>query len=163
ARGGTSPSLSGCTTNVAGVGGIPPTPASTTSPARRGPNARRRRRATAASTAPVRRGPGGPAGDRAPERRDGPARLESPPALLLVAWLVFLLWRWWEVNDGPVWIGYQRAMAEAGMVVALADWFAVTALFRRPLRLPIPHTAIIPTKKHQLGDSLGDFVGENFL
>ena len=49
------------------------------------------------------------------------------------------------------------------MVGALADWFAVTALFRRPLGLPIPHTAIIPTKKDALGDSLGEFVGENFL
>jgi uncharacterized membrane-anchored protein YjiN (DUF445 family) len=83
--------------------------------------------------------------------------------LLLVATVVFLFSRWWEVNAGPVWIGYLRAMAEAGMVGALADWFAVTALFRRPLGLPIPHTAIIPTKKDQLGDSLGDFVGENFL
>ena len=83
--------------------------------------------------------------------------------LLLVATLIFLLARWWEVNDGPVWVGYVRAMAEAGMVGALADWFAVTALFRRPLGLPIPHTAIIPTKKDALGDSLGTFVGENFL
>jgi uncharacterized membrane-anchored protein YjiN (DUF445 family) len=83
--------------------------------------------------------------------------------LLLAATVVFVLARWWEVNDGPAWIGYVRAMAEAGMVGALADWFAVTALFRRPLGLPIPHTAIIPTKKDQLGDSLGDFVGENFL
>jgi uncharacterized membrane-anchored protein YjiN (DUF445 family) len=49
------------------------------------------------------------------------------------------------------------------MVGALADWFAVTALFRRPMGLPIPHTAIIPTKKDQLGVSLGEFVGENFL
>ncbi|MDF9813426.1 uncharacterized membrane-anchored protein YjiN (DUF445 family) [Streptomyces sp. SPB162] len=49
------------------------------------------------------------------------------------------------------------------MVGAMADWFAVTALFRRPLGLPIPHTAIIPTKKDTLGHSLGDFVGENFL
>ncbi|MFC4950348.1 DUF445 domain-containing protein [Pseudonocardia sp. GCM10023141] len=83
--------------------------------------------------------------------------------LLLVATVVFLLARWWEVGDGPAWIGYVRAMAEAGMVGALADWFAVTALFRRPLGLPIPHTAIIPTKKDMIGDSLGDFVGENFL
>jgi uncharacterized membrane-anchored protein YjiN (DUF445 family) len=83
--------------------------------------------------------------------------------LLLVATVIFLLARWWEVNDGPAWIGYLRAMAEAGMVGALADWFAVTALFRRPMGLPIPHTAIIPTKKDALGDSLGDFVGENFL
>jgi uncharacterized membrane-anchored protein YjiN (DUF445 family) len=83
--------------------------------------------------------------------------------LLLVAAVIFLGARWWEVNAGPTWIGYIRAMAEAGMVGALADWFAVTALFRRPLGLPIPHTAIIPTKKDVLGDSLGDFVGENFL
>jgi uncharacterized membrane-anchored protein YjiN (DUF445 family) len=55
------------------------------------------------------------------------------------------------------------AAAEAGMVGALADWFAVTALFRRPMGLPIPHTAIIPTKKDQLGTALGSFVGENFL
>ncbi len=83
--------------------------------------------------------------------------------LLLLATVVFLLARIWEVNGGPAWIGYVRATAEAGMVGALADWFAVTALFRRPLGLPIPHTAIIPTKKDALGDSLGDFVGENFL
>ena len=49
------------------------------------------------------------------------------------------------------------------MVGALADWFAVTALFRQPLGLPIPHTAIIPTRKDQLGAGLGDFVGTNFL
>src|SRR5262249_4220615 len=65
-------------------------------------------------------------------------------SLLLVAAVIFLAARWWEVNGGPVWIGYVRAMAEAGMVGGLADWFAVTALFRRPLRLPIPHTAVIP-------------------
>lgn len=83
--------------------------------------------------------------------------------LLLVATAIFLISRWWEVNDGPTWIGYVRAMAEAGMVGALADWFAVTALFRHPLGIPIPHTAIIPRKKDMIGDSLGDFVGENFL
>jgi uncharacterized membrane-anchored protein YjiN (DUF445 family) len=55
------------------------------------------------------------------------------------------------------------AAAEAGMVGALADWFAVTALFRHPLGIPIPQTAIIPSKKDQLGESLGEFVGENFL
>ncbi len=83
--------------------------------------------------------------------------------LLLLATVIFLVARWWEVNDGPAWIAYVRATAEAGMVGALADWFAVTALFRHPLGLRIPHTAIIPTKKDVLGDSLGDFVGENFL
>ncbi|HEX4703373.1 MAG TPA: DUF445 domain-containing protein [Pseudonocardiaceae bacterium] len=61
------------------------------------------------------------------------------------------------------WLGYLRATAEASMVGAVADWFAVTALFRRPLGLPIPHTAIIPTRKDTIGSSLGDFVGTNFL
>jgi uncharacterized membrane-anchored protein YjiN (DUF445 family) len=59
--------------------------------------------------------------------------------------------------------GYVEAMAEAAMVGGLADWFAVTALFRHPLGLPIPHTAIIPRKKDQIGASLGSFVRENFL
>jgi uncharacterized membrane-anchored protein YjiN (DUF445 family) len=63
----------------------------------------------------------------------------------------------------PTWVGYVRAGAEAGMVGGLADWFAVTALFRRPLGLPIPHTAIIPTRKDAIGQSLGDFVRTNFL
>jgi uncharacterized membrane-anchored protein YjiN (DUF445 family) len=67
------------------------------------------------------------------------------------------------IVGGPAWVGYVRAMAEASMVGALADWFAVTALFRRPLGLPIPHTAIIPSRKDTLGTSLSDFVGTNFL
>ena len=66
-------------------------------------------------------------------------------------------------EDAGAWVGYVRATAEASMVGALADWFAVTALFRHPLRLPIPHTAIIPRKKDQIGASLGTFVQENFL
>ncbi|BBU24512.1 membrane protein [Mycobacterium xenopi] len=60
-------------------------------------------------------------------------------------------------------MGYVRAAAEAGMVGALADWFAVTALFKHPLGIPIPHTAIIKRKKDQLGEGLGTFVRENFL
>ena len=83
--------------------------------------------------------------------------------LLLGATVIFLLARWGEAGGAPGWVGFVRATAEAAMVGALADWFAVTALFRRPLGLPIPHTAIIPRKKDQIGDSLGDFVGENFL
>ena len=83
--------------------------------------------------------------------------------LLLGAAVIFLLARWGEAAGAPGWVGYVRATAEAAMVGALADWFAVTALFRQPLGLPIPHTAIIPRKKDQIGDSLGDFVGENFL
>jgi uncharacterized membrane-anchored protein YjiN (DUF445 family) len=61
------------------------------------------------------------------------------------------------------WLGYVQAGAEAAMVGAIADWFAVTALFRHPLGLPIPHTAIIPTRKDQMGSSLGEFVGTHFL
>ncbi len=59
--------------------------------------------------------------------------------------------------------GYVQAFAEAAMVGALADWFAVTALFRHPLGIPIPHTAIVPRRKDQIGRSLGTFVEENFL
>jgi uncharacterized membrane-anchored protein YjiN (DUF445 family) len=84
-------------------------------------------------------------------------------AFLVGATAVFFVAHWLLVRGGPGWLGYLRAAAEAGMVGALADWFAVTALFRRPLGLPIPHTAIIPTKKDQIGNSLGDFVGTNFL
>jgi uncharacterized membrane-anchored protein YjiN (DUF445 family) len=61
------------------------------------------------------------------------------------------------------WAGYVQAGSEAAMVGALADWFAVTALFRHPLGLPIPHTAIIPTRKDQMGSTLGEFVGTHFL
>ncbi|WP_065570134.1 DUF445 domain-containing protein [Microbacterium oleivorans] len=59
--------------------------------------------------------------------------------------------------------GYVRAAAEGGMVGALADWFAVTALFRHPLGIPIPHTAIIPRRKDEIGRTLGEFVETNFL
>jgi uncharacterized membrane-anchored protein YjiN (DUF445 family) len=61
------------------------------------------------------------------------------------------------------WLGFLRATAEAAMVGAIADWFAVTALFRHPLGLPIPHTAIIPRRKDSIGASIGRFVQENFL
>lgn len=61
------------------------------------------------------------------------------------------------------WLGYVRATAEAAMVGGVADWFAITALFRRPLNLPIPHTAIIPTRKDRIGRTLGNFVQNNFL
>ncbi len=60
-------------------------------------------------------------------------------------------------------LGYLRAFAEAAMVGGCADWFAVTALFRRPLGLPIPHTAIIPRSKDRIGAALGRFIVENFL
>ncbi|MGD9485343.1 DUF445 domain-containing protein [Streptomyces sp. TRM70308] len=82
---------------------------------------------------------------------------------LALAALVYALATWAEHAGAGAWAGYVAAAAEAGMVGALADWFAVTALFTRPMGLPIPHTAIIRTKKDQLGQNLGDFVGENFL
>ncbi len=83
--------------------------------------------------------------------------------LLVVAAVVFLIALRMEENGGPAYWGYIRAMAEAGVVGGLADWFAVTALFRHPLGLPIPHTALIPNKKDQLGESLSSFVHGNFL
>ncbi|QNM84050.1 DUF445 domain-containing protein [Sphingomonas sabuli] len=61
------------------------------------------------------------------------------------------------------WLAWVKAFAEAAMVGGLADWFAVTALFRHPLGLPIPHTAIIPRNKDRIGDSLATFINENFL
>ena len=63
----------------------------------------------------------------------------------------------------PFWVGLVRATAEAAMVGGVADWFAVTALFRHPLGLPIPHTAIVASRKDRIGRSLGNFVGNNFL
>src|SRR5437763_7161336 len=60
-------------------------------------------------------------------------------------------------------LGYVKAFAEAAMVGGLADWFAVTALFRHPLGVPIPHTAIIPRNKDRIGEALANFLRENFL
>ncbi|MEY4900717.1 MAG: hypothetical protein RI895_1139 [Actinomycetota bacterium] len=83
--------------------------------------------------------------------------------LLLISAAVYLIAKRAEATGAPVWVSFVRAAAEAAMVGGLADWFAVTALFRRPLGLPIPHTAIIPTRKDAIGASLGEFVGDNFL
>lgn len=98
------------------------------------------------------------------ERRHAVRRMKTlATGLLLAVAVVYVLAKWAGSAGAGGWTGYVAAAAEAGMVGALADWFAVTALFKRPMGLPIPHTAIIPTKKDQLGQSLGDFVGENFL
>ena len=59
--------------------------------------------------------------------------------------------------------GYIASFAEAGMVGAIADWFAVVALFRHPLGLPIPHTAIIPANKDRIGENLATFIATHFL
>ena len=86
-------------------------------------------------------------------------------SFLIGAAVILLACSWWQASESgaPVWVGYVRAAAEAGMVGGLADWFAVTALFRRPMGLPIPHTALIPNNKDRVGDALSDFVEENFL
>ncbi|WP_350348061.1 DUF445 domain-containing protein [Agromyces sp. G08B096] len=81
--------------------------------------------------------------------------------LLAVAAVVFAVA--FALQEQVPWLGYVRAAAEGAMVGAIADWFAVTALFRRPLGLPIPHTAIIPTRKDEIGASLGAFVEDEFL
>jgi len=81
--------------------------------------------------------------------------------LLVAAAVLFVIARALEV--GHPWVAYVRAFAEASMVGGLADWFAVTALFRHPLGVPIPHTAIVPARKDRIGKSLGRFVQQNFL
>jgi uncharacterized membrane-anchored protein YjiN (DUF445 family) len=68
----------------------------------------------------------------------------------------------WQAGAHPAW-DYVRAFAEAAMVGGLADWFAVTALFRHPLGIPIPHTAIIPENKDRIADTMADFLRRNFL
>src|SRR5690554_5879160 len=98
------------------------------------------------------------------DKRRGLRRMKAVAGgFLLVATVVYLLTRWQEAAGAGAWVGYVRAAAEGGMVGALADWFAVTALFRHPLGLPIPHTAIIPNRKDEIGRTLGEFVETNFL
>ncbi|WP_440980199.1 DUF445 domain-containing protein [Sphingomonas pseudosanguinis] len=81
--------------------------------------------------------------------------------LLVTMAALFLLARYLQPIH-PAW-GFVRAFAEAAMVGGLADWFAVTALFRHPLGLPIPHTAIVPRNKDRIGDTLANFLRTNFL
>ena len=81
--------------------------------------------------------------------------------LLVVMAAVFAVTR--TLEPAYPWLGYVKAFAEAAMVGGLADWFAVTALFRHPLGLPIPHTAIIPRNKDRIGEALASFIRENFL
>ena len=113
--------------------------------------------------------PGAPA-DASPWGGSDEQRLASLRRMKAVATGLFglaaLIYLLTLALDGPHatgWLGYVQAGSEAAMVGALADWFAVTALFRHPLGLPIPHTAIIPTRKDQMGSSLGEFVGTHFL
>jgi uncharacterized membrane-anchored protein YjiN (DUF445 family) len=87
-------------------------------------------------------------------------RLVATGMLVAMAGLFLLANR---LDEGSVPWGFVKAFAEAAMVGGLADWFAVTALFRHPLGLPIPHTAIIPRNKERIGDTLASFLRDNFL
>lgn len=89
-------------------------------------------------------------------------RMRLAAGALLAAMAVLYLVAVTNHDGHPLW-GYLRAFAEAAMVGGLADWFAVTALFRHPFGIPIPHTAIIPNSKDRIGDALGQFVAVNFL
>lgn len=83
--------------------------------------------------------------------------------LFVLMAVVFVITTILQKTNSSHWIGYVSAFSEAAMVGALADWFAVTALFRHPLGLPIPHTNLIENSKERLGDNLGSFVVTNFL
>jgi uncharacterized membrane-anchored protein YjiN (DUF445 family) len=95
-------------------------------------------------------------------RRAEMARMKRiATGMLVFAAIVFVVARILE-HTYP-WVVFVRVTAEAGMVGGLADWFAVTALFRHPLGIPIPHTAIVPSKKDRVGRSMGQFIQKNFL
>ncbi len=82
-------------------------------------------------------------------------------ALLAIMAAIFVASTWWLPTTG--WTGGARAFAEAALIGGLADWFAVVALFRRPLGLPIPHTAIVPARKDDIGRALARFIRDHFL
>src|SRR5881396_3195112 len=100
-----------------------------------------------------------------PDDAERQARLDAmkrrATGLLAIALLIFIVALVFEPQYP--WLGYVRATAEASLVGGLADWFAVTALFRHPLGLPIPHTAIVATRKERIGQILGTFVQNHFL
>lgn len=96
------------------------------------------------------------------ERRVALSRMKATAtALLGVMAVIFGVS--FSLQDEVPWLAWVRAASEGGMVGAIADWFAVTALFKHPLGLRIPHTAIIPRRKNEIGASLGEFVESNFL
>jgi uncharacterized membrane-anchored protein YjiN (DUF445 family) len=102
-----------------------------------------------------------PRKDDATRRAELRAMKRVATGFLVVALVIFVAARLLE--PAHPWLGFVRATAEAALVGGLADWFAVTALFRRPLGLPIPHTAIIQTQKERIGRVLGNFVQNHFL
>lgn len=99
--------------------------------------------------------------DDLPQRTSAARMRAWATGALIVMTAVFVATYVWGSDDG-VW-GYVRAFAEAAMIGGLADWFAVTAIFRRPLGLPIPHTAVIPNNKERIAEAVGGFIADNFL
>jgi uncharacterized membrane-anchored protein YjiN (DUF445 family) len=87
-------------------------------------------------------------------------RMKRIPLLLLLLMAVLFII---TLHHPAAWAAWLHAFAEAGMVGALADWFAVVALFRHPMGLPIPHTAIIPNRKNDIGESMSRFIADHFL
>ena len=94
-------------------------------------------------------------------RRTGLRRMRLV-ALGLLAFAAAVFLATLRLDHDGVW-GYVNTAAEAAMVGALADWFAVTALFRHPLGIPIPHTAVVVERKDQFASTLGEFISESFL
>jgi len=96
-------------------------------------------------------------------KRRATALLAVAALVFVAAWLFESPHPWLGLLGSHPWLGFVRATAEASLVGGLADWFAVTALFRHPLGLPIPHTAIVATRKDRIGRVLGTFVQNHFL
>ncbi|MEX3959175.1 DUF445 domain-containing protein [Trinickia sp. EG282A] len=97
-----------------------------------------------------------------PDKARDLRRMKAAATGLLIAMIALFAVSAFFERAYPV-LGFVRAFAEAGMAGGIADWFAVTALFRHPLRLPLPHTAIIPRNKDRIGENLGNFFEQNFL
>src|SRR6202789_4725882 len=96
------------------------------------------------------------------ERRSELRRMRTIATMLLVLMAAIYV----AMRRAPAswaWAPYLAAFAEAGMVGACADWFAVVALFRRPLGLPMPHTGVVPENKRRIGAAMGRFITNNFL
>ena len=100
---------------------------------------------------------------KSPEEKLGELRRMRTIATSLLAAMAVVFFAASATHAPWPWLPYLRAFAEAGMVGACADWFAVVALFRRPFGLPIPHTAVVPANKQRIGAALGRFITNNFL
>ena len=102
-----------------------------------------------------------PLPDEATKRKNLARMKRRASGLLVLSTAVWIASSYWMARHP--WLAYVRATAEASMIGGVADWFAVTALFRHPLGIPIPHTAIVAARKDQIGRSLGNFVSRHFL